>query len=82
MMKAIPGRSIRDRNGDMKIVVASASGSNGNGYGKLLAFSGDGAPFGAFNDDVAAFPQSARRVVGKMEILRGPACPRAKVPQI
>ncbi|MGF6777686.1 hypothetical protein [Paraburkholderia sp. GAS334] len=40
----------------MKIVVASASGSNGNGYGKLLAFSGDGAPFGAFNDDVAAFP--------------------------
>jgi hypothetical protein len=55
MMKAIPGRSIGDRNGDMKIVVASASGPNGNGHGKLLPFSGDDAPLGAFSDDVAAF---------------------------
>ncbi|MCX4173879.1 MULTISPECIES: hypothetical protein [Paraburkholderia] len=56
MMKAIPGRSIGDRNGDMKVVVASASGPNGNGYGQSLAFSGDGAPLRGFSDDVAAFP--------------------------
>ena len=38
-------------NGDMKILVTSASGANGNGYGQLLAFSTDGIALGAFSDD-------------------------------
>ena len=35
----------------MLILVTSASGSNGNGYGALLAFKLDGALIGPFNDD-------------------------------
>jgi DNA-binding beta-propeller fold protein YncE len=35
----------------MLILVTSASGINGNGYGALLAFKRDGTPIGPFNDD-------------------------------
>ena len=35
----------------MLILVTSASGINGNGYGALLAFKLDGALIGPFNDD-------------------------------
>ena len=35
----------------MPILVTSASGINGNGYGALLAFKGDGTLIGPFNDD-------------------------------
>jgi DNA-binding beta-propeller fold protein YncE len=35
----------------MLILVTSASGINGNGYGALLAFKHDGTPIGPFNDD-------------------------------
>jgi len=35
----------------MLILVTSASGSNGNGYGALLAFKRDGTLIGPFNDD-------------------------------
>jgi DNA-binding beta-propeller fold protein YncE len=35
----------------MKILVSSASGANGDGYGQLLAFSMEGAALGAFTDD-------------------------------
>jgi DNA-binding beta-propeller fold protein YncE len=35
----------------MPLLVTSASGANGNGYGALLAFDRDGAPLGRFSDD-------------------------------
>ena len=35
----------------MLILVTSASGINGNGYGALLAFRRDGTLIGPFNDD-------------------------------
>ena len=33
------------------LLVTSASGANGNGYGALLAFDHDGEPLGPFSDD-------------------------------
>ena len=35
----------------MPLIVTSASGANGNGYGALLAFGRDGRPLGRFSDD-------------------------------
>jgi hypothetical protein len=35
----------------MPLLVTSASGANGDGYGALLAFESDGRPLGAFSDD-------------------------------
>ena len=35
----------------MPLLVTSASGANGNGYGSLLAFDLDGKPLGAFSND-------------------------------
>jgi DNA-binding beta-propeller fold protein YncE len=35
----------------MPLLVTSAAGANGDGYGKLLAFDRDGAPLGPFSDD-------------------------------
>src|SRR5580704_1922701 len=35
----------------MPLLVTSASGTNGDGYGSLLAFDGDGKSLGAFSDD-------------------------------
>jgi DNA-binding beta-propeller fold protein YncE len=35
----------------MPLLVTSASGANGNGYGALLAFAGDGKPLGSFGAD-------------------------------
>jgi DNA-binding beta-propeller fold protein YncE len=35
----------------MPLLVTSASGANGNGYGALLAFDHDGEPLGPFSDD-------------------------------
>ena len=35
----------------MPLLVTSASGANGNGYGSLLAFDWDGKPLGAFSND-------------------------------
>jgi DNA-binding beta-propeller fold protein YncE len=35
----------------MRLLVTSASGANGNGYGALLAFDHGGAPLGVFGDD-------------------------------
>jgi hypothetical protein len=35
----------------MPILVTSASGANGNGYGAVLAFGWDGSALGAFSDD-------------------------------
>ena len=35
----------------MPLVVTSASGVNGDGYGALLAFDIDGSPRGVFSDD-------------------------------
>jgi len=35
----------------MVLLVTSASGANGAGYGKLLAFSEDGEPLGPFSED-------------------------------
>jgi hypothetical protein len=35
----------------MPLLVTSATGANGAGYGKILAFADDGKPLGAFGDD-------------------------------
>jgi hypothetical protein len=35
----------------MPLLVTSASGANGKGYGALLAFDHDGEPLGPFSDD-------------------------------
>ena len=35
----------------MPLLVTSAAGANGNGYGTLLAFELNGRPLGAFSDD-------------------------------
>jgi hypothetical protein len=35
----------------MLLLVTSAAGANGNGYGALLAFDLDGKPLGTFSDD-------------------------------
>lgn len=35
----------------MPLLVTSASGANGNGYGSLLAFAWDGKPLGVFSED-------------------------------
>ncbi|HUN42581.1 MAG TPA: hypothetical protein VMU81_19990 [Acetobacteraceae bacterium] len=35
----------------MPLLVTSASGANGNGFGSLLAFDGDGKPLGVFTED-------------------------------
>src|ERR1700740_1311185 len=35
----------------MPLLVTSAAGANGNGYGALLAFDLDGSPLGAFSND-------------------------------
>jgi DNA-binding beta-propeller fold protein YncE len=35
----------------MPLLVTSASGANGAGYGKILAFTDDGSPIGVFGDD-------------------------------
>jgi hypothetical protein len=35
----------------MPLVVTSAAGANGNGYGTLLAFDEDGKPVGVFGED-------------------------------
>ena len=55
MMKAILGRAIGNRNGDKRIAVASASRPNGSAYGNHPAFPCDGAPPGAFSDNISAF---------------------------
>src|SRR5260370_9371262 len=35
----------------MTLLVTSATGANGAGYGKVLAFADDGKPIGVFGDD-------------------------------
>ena len=35
----------------MTLLVTSAAGANGAGYGKVLAFADDGKPIGVFGDD-------------------------------
>lgn len=35
----------------MRVLVTSASGANGDGYGALLSFALDGTPLGRFSDD-------------------------------
>src|SRR5258706_15286609 len=44
------GRSEQDV-ATMALLVTSAAGTNGDGYGALLAFDGDGKSLGAFSDD-------------------------------
>src|SRR6476660_9486126 len=36
---------------DMTLLVTSATGASGAGYGKVLAFADDGKPIGVFGDD-------------------------------
>jgi outer membrane protein assembly factor BamB len=49
----------------MPLLVTSASGANGNGYGALLAFDEDGKPLGPFSDD--------ERIVDPRGLAPGPA---------
>ncbi len=42
----------------MTLLVTSATGANGAGYGKILAFADDGKPIGVFGDDPALAAQT------------------------
>lgn len=53
----------------MKILVTSASGVNGNGYGRLLAFSMDGTAQGAFSDDLRIVDPRGLRVNAKLGLI-------------
>lgn len=53
----------------MKILVTSASGANGNGYGQLLAFSMDGVALGAFSNDRRIIDPRGLRVSASRQLL-------------
>ncbi len=53
----------------MKILVTSASGANGDGYGRLLAFSMDGTPQGAFSNDLRIVDPRGLRVNANRRLL-------------
>lgn len=53
----------------MKILVTSASGTNGDGHGKLLAFSMDGTAQGAFSDDLRIVDPRGLRVNASQRLL-------------
>jgi hypothetical protein len=53
----------------VNILVTSASGANGDGYGKLLAFSIDGLSLGAFSDDVRIVDPRGLRVSEDRQLL-------------
>lgn len=53
----------------MKILVTSASGANGDGYGQLLAFSIDGTAHGAFTDDLRIVDPRGLRVNADRRLL-------------
>ncbi|WP_124897743.1 hypothetical protein [Burkholderia sp. Bp9017] len=62
-------RSVCNRSSDMKILVTSASGANGDGYGQLLAFSIDGAAQGAFSNDLRIVDPRGLRVNANRQLL-------------
>jgi transposase-like protein len=43
--------ALKRRGGSMTLLVTSATGANGAGYGKVLAFADDGKPIGVFGND-------------------------------
>lgn len=53
----------------MKILVTSASGANGDGYGQLLAFSMDGTAQGAFSRDLRIVDPRGLRVNADRQLL-------------
>ncbi|WP_341314567.1 hypothetical protein WN982_04420 [Paraburkholderia sp. IMGN_8] len=53
----------------MKILVTSASGANGDGYGQLLAFSMDGTAQGAFSNDLRIVDPRGLRVSANQQLL-------------
>ncbi|MFZ4834942.1 hypothetical protein [Rouxiella sp. Mn2063] len=53
----------------MKILVTSASGANGDGYGQVLAFSIDGLPLGTFSDDPRITDPRGMRVSTDSQLL-------------
>ena len=55
----------------MPLVVTSAFGVNGDGYGALLAFDRNGAPLGAFCNDPRIFDsQVARPSYGVLPLIK------------
>jgi len=53
----------------MVLLVTSASGANGSGYGKLLAFDGDGQLLGPFSEDARIFDPRGVGVDGTLLFL-------------
>ena len=53
----------------MKLLVTSASGANGDGYGQLLAFSMDGTAQGAFSNDSRIVDPRGLRVNANQQLL-------------
>jgi hypothetical protein len=53
----------------MPLLVTSAAGVNGDGYGALLAFDRNGSPLGAFSDDARIADPRGLAVDQKKELL-------------
>jgi len=53
----------------MPLVVTSAAGANGDGYGTLLAFDDDGKPVGVFGEDRCIVAPPGLAVEQKQELL-------------
>ena len=51
MKKLLGGGDAPTARRSMTLLVASAAGANGAGYGKVLSFAGDGEPIGVFGND-------------------------------
>jgi hypothetical protein len=53
----------------MRLLVTSATGANGNGYGVLLTFDGGGRPLGKFSDDARIADPRGLAVEGDTRLL-------------
>jgi hypothetical protein len=63
---------LRIRPGDahaVNILVTSAAGTNGDGYGSILAFTLDGKMLGAFGADLFDVSSAAQRTQGIADLL-------------
>ena len=61
MKKLLGGGDAPTVRRSMTLLVTSAAGANGAGYGKVLAFADGGEPIGVFgNDPRIVYPRGAR----------------------
>ena len=59
----------------MTLLVTSASGANGAGYGKILAFADDGKPIGVFGSDPRIVDPRGRGSAGTTDCSLSTAAP-------